>query len=100
MEEWTKGLDDLGKNRRSDATRWERWQTAAGVLRMQQDDRGNTDTDKKQILQALSTNLVHHSSLQAYQPNQSTQSQFPSPIPALIPAICLVSVRPWWSSIF
>lgn len=33
-EEWIKGLDDLGKDRRNDAVRWERWEALGGVHRM------------------------------------------------------------------
>lgn len=33
-EEWLKGLDDRGKERRNDAARWEKWEVAGGVARM------------------------------------------------------------------
>lgn len=33
-EEWIKGLEDLGKDRRNDAVRWERWEAIGGVQRM------------------------------------------------------------------
>jgi len=33
-EEWVKGLDDRGKERRNDAVRWERWEVSGGVGRM------------------------------------------------------------------
>lgn len=33
-EEWIKGLDDLGKDRRNDAVRWERWEAVGGLQRM------------------------------------------------------------------
>lgn len=33
-EEWLKGLDDRGKERRNDSTRWEKWETSGGVARM------------------------------------------------------------------
>ena len=33
-EEWLKGLDDRGKERRNDAARWERWEASGGVMRM------------------------------------------------------------------
>lgn len=34
FEEWLKGLDDRGKERRNDAARWERWEVSGGVARM------------------------------------------------------------------
>ena len=33
-EEWLKGLDDRGKERRNDSIRWERWEAGGGVARM------------------------------------------------------------------
>lgn len=33
-EEWLKGLDTRGKERRSDAARWEKWEISGGVARM------------------------------------------------------------------
>ena len=33
-EEWFKGLDDRGKERRNDAARWEKWEATGGVARM------------------------------------------------------------------
>ncbi|CZT48873.1 uncharacterized protein RSE6_09639 [Rhynchosporium secalis] len=33
-EEWLKGLERRGKERRNDAARWERWQTSGGIERM------------------------------------------------------------------
>jgi hypothetical protein len=33
-EEWLKGLDDRGKERRNDSARWERWEISGGVARM------------------------------------------------------------------
>ena len=37
-EEWLKGLDDRGKERKADASRWERWEAAGGVQRMRSDE--------------------------------------------------------------
>ncbi|ESZ95713.1 hypothetical protein SBOR_3933 [Sclerotinia borealis F-4128] len=34
IEEWLKGLEDRGKERRNDAARWERWEASGGVIRM------------------------------------------------------------------
>ncbi|KAI9651143.1 hypothetical protein NHQ30_001180 [Ciborinia camelliae] len=34
IEEWLKGLEDRGKQRRNDAARWERWEASGGVIRM------------------------------------------------------------------
>lgn len=33
-EEWLKGLDERGKERRNDAARWERWESRGGVANM------------------------------------------------------------------
>ena len=33
-EEWIKGLDDRGRERRNDSIRWERWEASGGVVRM------------------------------------------------------------------
>ena len=33
-EEWIKGLDERGKERRNDAARWEKWEVGGGVIRM------------------------------------------------------------------
>ena len=33
-EEWLKGLDERGKENRSDAARWERWESSGGISRM------------------------------------------------------------------
>lgn len=33
-EEWLKGLDGRGKERRNDAARWERWDASGGITRM------------------------------------------------------------------
>jgi hypothetical protein len=33
-EEWLKGLDERGKERRNDAARWERWESRGGVTNM------------------------------------------------------------------
>lgn len=33
-EEWLKGLDDRGKERRNDSMRWERWEASGGIARI------------------------------------------------------------------
>jgi len=38
-EEWLKGLDERGKEKRADASRWERWESIGGVQRMQNSER-------------------------------------------------------------
>jgi hypothetical protein len=37
-EEWLKGLDDQGRKKRNDASRWERWEATGGVKRMREDE--------------------------------------------------------------
>jgi hypothetical protein len=36
-EEWLKGLDERGKERKSDAARWERWESVGGVANMRKE---------------------------------------------------------------
>jgi hypothetical protein len=38
-EEWLKGLDKRGKEKRNDAFKWERWEQTGGVQRMQTGER-------------------------------------------------------------
>ncbi len=38
-EEWLKGLDKRGKEKRNDAFKWERWEQTGGVRRMQSSER-------------------------------------------------------------
>ena len=38
-EEWLKGLDERGKERRTDSSRWERWEAIGGVQRMHDGER-------------------------------------------------------------
>jgi hypothetical protein len=38
-EEWIKGLDEQGKQKRVDASRWERWEANGGIQRMQNTER-------------------------------------------------------------
>lgn len=37
-EEWLKGLDERGKDKRNDAAKWERWEAAGGIQRMRRGD--------------------------------------------------------------
>jgi hypothetical protein len=37
-EEWLKGLEERGKERRNDASRWEKWEASGGVIRMRAPD--------------------------------------------------------------
>lgn len=43
-EEWIKGLEGRGRERRNDAVRWERWEVGGGVARMR--NLGTYDTGK------------------------------------------------------
>lgn len=45
-EEWLKGLDGRGKERRNDASRWERWEASGGLVRMQASE-ASTSTESK-----------------------------------------------------
>jgi hypothetical protein len=47
-EEWLKGLDERGKDKRNDAAKWERWEAAGGVQRMRHGDPSEvSDTIRK-----------------------------------------------------
>lgn len=37
-EEWLKGLDERGKDKRNDAAKWERWEATGGLQRMRRGD--------------------------------------------------------------
>ncbi|EDN91783.1 hypothetical protein SS1G_07644 [Sclerotinia sclerotiorum 1980 UF-70] len=58
IEEWLKGLEDRGKERRNDAARWERWEASGGIVRMKTPEQKH---HSKQIPAALIPNsdLTH-----------------------------------------
>jgi hypothetical protein len=39
-EEWLKGLEERGKEKKADGARWERWESTGGVLSMRHSDDG------------------------------------------------------------
>ena len=49
-EEWLKGLDSRGKERKNDGLRWERWAASGGLARM-----SNTEASSTQIPQRQSS---------------------------------------------
>lgn len=49
-EEWVKGLDDRGAERRNDAARWDKWESSGGVLRMRMSDKDFSETKKISLL--------------------------------------------------
>lgn len=50
-EEWLKGLDDTGRDKRNDAGRWERWEASGGVQQM----RANEPTEVQSLFQLFQT---------------------------------------------
>jgi len=49
-EEWVKGLDDRGAERRNDAARWDKWEAGGGVLRMRMSEKDFSETKKAALL--------------------------------------------------
>lgn len=92
IEEWLKGLEDRGKERRNDAARWERWEASGGVNRMkslEQHERPkevhaatapNSDLASAQA-QLISANGV--SALLNHAPATHTLPQLPKSLPAI-----------------
>jgi hypothetical protein len=54
-EEWLKGLDKRGKEKRNDAFKWERWEQIGGVRRMQTSERTWFQENISQSKLAIST---------------------------------------------
>lgn len=48
-EEWLKGLDNRGKERRNDSLRWERWEGSGGVARMRITELQSTSKPTTQV---------------------------------------------------
>ncbi|TGO43097.1 hypothetical protein BHYA_0003g00510 [Botrytis hyacinthi] len=53
IEEWLKGLEDRGKERRNDSARWERWEANGGIVRIKTPDHHDPS---KQIPAAITSN--------------------------------------------
>ena len=49
-EEWVKGLEDRGAERRNDAARWDKWESSGGVLRMRLSDKDFAETKRTSLL--------------------------------------------------
>lgn len=56
-EEWLKGLDDTGKDRRNDSARWERWEASGGVQQMRINEPAEVQ-DLFQIFQTATSSTV------------------------------------------
>jgi hypothetical protein len=54
-EEWLKGLDKRGKEKRNDAFKWERWEQISGVRRMRTGERAWLQENLPQSKPAIST---------------------------------------------
>jgi hypothetical protein len=94
-EEWIKGLEGRGRERRNDAVRWERWEAGGGVARMRNletnvirnpERQSSTHTLHSSSSTPVATTNGHtllyqgHNSAQPPKPFQSTQSAHP-PLP-------------------
>jgi hypothetical protein len=64
-EEWFKGLDDRGKEKRNDAARWEKWEITGGVGRMR-------ITEPHEFGNVTAESNGHDSSSTMTNPGQST----------------------------
>ncbi len=83
VEEWLKGLDDRGKERRNDAARWERWEVSGGVERIRSLGAHETGKSEKQpVTTSSSADLLpasdgHAPVYPGYIPSQQ-QTQHPT----------------------
>jgi hypothetical protein len=72
-EEWIKGLEGRGKERRNDAARWERWEAGGGIVRIQ--TLGNHNITTATTMPSGITTPTMNSNLGMYQrPNLLQQS--------------------------
>jgi hypothetical protein len=56
-EEWTKGLDNRGKESRQDSARWEKWEASGGVTRMRMTERQENQTGALQTISVVPMNF-------------------------------------------
>ncbi|TEY87542.1 hypothetical protein BOTCAL_0001g00690 [Botryotinia calthae] len=92
IEEWLKGLEDRGKERRNDSARWERWEANGGIIRIKASDQHNPS---KQIPAAIasSTDLIPTKGQQVLinsgpkLPNHTPDTHSLPQIPKSLPAI-------------
>jgi hypothetical protein len=100
-EEWLKGLDDQGREKRNDASRWERWEATGGVKRMREDEPAEVqEVVRKSINTPVATTTTHLDTLrlapsnlpsrvQGVQNGFSQPNNFPSqPVQAKITPFC------------
>ena len=80
-EEWVKGLDSLGKQRRNDAAKWERWAASGGLLKM----RENSPADDKLAGSFISTVSQVNYNLE--------QIHVPTHIPAFVTKSSIYNLR-------
>jgi hypothetical protein len=88
-EEWLKGLDDRGKERRNDSARWERWEASGGIARIHLTESQST---RKPATDTSNMHANTPSSIQAATTNGNTpvfaeDSQNVSQFPHLPPPI-------------
>jgi hypothetical protein len=105
-EEWVKGLDNRGKERKNDAARWERWEASGGLLKMQYSGLaqalnrvGFSSTNGSGIVPSVPNR--HSQGQHASMPPQVTtyyatnqQNHLPRPIHTTFCEYCLFNSRP------
>lgn len=69
-EEWLKGLDGLGKERKNDAARWERWEAGGGLLKMRSHDVQDLSKSKIAITASLPPKPIGLPSANGLPPHQ------------------------------
>jgi hypothetical protein len=83
-EEWLKGLDDRGKERRNDSIRWERWEGSGGVARMRSTEPQAAAKPATQAgnftLPTTTPSNGHAPTLPDRNPSASQASRLPPPI--------------------
>ena len=87
VEEWIKGLDGRGKERRNDAARWEKWEASGGVLRMRGTEQHEDVKSAAPLPKAASSedaNVLHqfddHNSVAQYNRSLHLLGQIPSEV--------------------
>ncbi|KAK6598374.1 hypothetical protein H4I95_08984 [Botrytis cinerea] len=92
IEEWLKGLEDRGKERRNDSARWERWEASGGIIRIKAPDQHDPS---KQIPAAIAsgTDLIPTKGQQVlinsgpklpnHKPDTHSLPQIPKSLPAI-----------------
>ena len=81
-EEWIKGLDDLGKGRRNDAARWERWESGGGLVKMRELGSHHTPKPAALIRNSLPAKMEFPAAAHVESPALQTPKPTPQPLQA------------------